>query len=247
MLEREEHGKVTVLRMAHGKASAFDTEFLIALRRAVEEVKSSDARALVLTGTGKIFSAGVDLRRILEGRSYIESFLPALDQFLWSLADFDKPLVAAINGHAIAGGCVVACAADRRICASEGITMGAPELTVGVPFPPSAFEWLRCAVPAHVLREVTLMGTIYQPGQALERGLVDELVERDRVLERALEVAQRMAEIPAASFRMTKAQVWAPYKDRAEADQGRTLIDTWSSEEVQSQIAQYVERTLRKR
>jgi len=243
MIEHERHGDVAVLRLAHGKASAFDTELLRGLHAAVQAEQASSARAVVLTGSGRIFSAGVDLRRVLEGRSYLAEFLPALDELFLGLAELEKPLVAAINGHAIAGGCVLACSADRRILSTGRVTIGAPELVVGVPFPPSAFEMVRASVPAHALREVTLEGRLYSPDEALDRGLVDELVEPDALLERALQVAQGLAAIPPASFALTKRQLWAPSRARA-AQPAPEILEAWASDAVQSHVASYVEKTL---
>ena len=94
---------IAVLEMAHGKANAFDIEFLEALRQALRQAVRSDARAVVITAEGSIFSAGVDLPRILKGdRRYLEEFLVQLSDGLAELFAVPKPVVAAVNGHAIA-------------------------------------------------------------------------------------------------------------------------------------------------
>ncbi len=244
MIERTQEGPIAVLRMAHGKASALDLEFLEELLTALEEEQAGDCSGVVLTGTGKIFSAGVDLNRILEGPAYVAEFIPALNRFLWALAEFEKPMVAAVNGHAIAGGCVIACAADRRIMVDDGATIGAPELLVGVPFPPSALEIMRAALPANSLREVTLTGRSYSPSAALSKGLVDELSPKADLISQALKVANQMAAVPAASFLATKQQIWAPYKPRARKDVDGALVETWSCPEVQANVSAFVQRTL---
>ena len=78
--------------------------------------------AVVLTGQGRMFSAGVDLLRLGEGgAAYVRRFLPALHRLYDAVFFFPKPVVAAVNGHAIAGGCVLACCADRRIAARDGL------------------------------------------------------------------------------------------------------------------------------
>src|SRR5215475_971404 len=112
MIERSQHEGILTLRLAHGKASAIDIELLDALLRELDGV-AEDVRALILTGTGSIFSAGVDLFRLtLEGADYVRRFLPLLSRFVRTLFTFPRPVVAAANGHAIAGGCVtVQCAA----------------------------------------------------------------------------------------------------------------------------------------
>ncbi|MCP5022507.1 MAG: enoyl-CoA hydratase/isomerase family protein [bacterium] len=244
MIERTQEGPIAILRMAHGKASALDLEFLGELLNALEEEQAGDCSGVVMTGTGKIFSAGVDLNRILEGPAYVAEFIPALNRFLWALAEFEKPTVAAINGHAIAGGCVIACAADRRIMVDDGATIGVPELLVGVPFPPSALEVLRVALPANSLREVTLTGRSYSPSGALSKGLVDELTPKDDLISKALQVANQMADVPTASFLATKQQIWAPYRTRARKDVEQELVKIWSLPEVQANISAFIKKTL---
>ena len=114
---------------------------------------------MIITGTGTIFSAGVDLRRLLDGGSaYLADFLPALDRMLRRLLFLPKPVVAAVNGHAIAGGCVLACACDRRLAARGPGRVGVTELLVGVPFPAVALETMRLVVPPHRLAEVVYTG-----------------------------------------------------------------------------------------
>ena len=107
--------------MAHGKANALDIEFCDAIAAQFEALRGSDAKAVVLTGQGKMFSAGVDLIRLSEGGAdYVRRFLPALHRLYDTVFFFPKPVVAAVNGHAIAGGCVLQACADRRIAARDG-------------------------------------------------------------------------------------------------------------------------------
>jgi enoyl-CoA hydratase len=140
MLEVEQRSGVAVVRLRHGKVNALDLELLQALTAALREVDES--AAVVITGTGTAFSAGVDLQRIVAGGpSYVQEFLPALSAAFMAVFDRRGPVLAAINGHAIAGGCVIAAACDVRVM-SQG-KIGLAELSVGVPFPPSAMEILR--------------------------------------------------------------------------------------------------------
>ena len=108
MIERTDHDGITTLRLAHGKASALDFELIEAIARAVAEVTVDEStRAVILTGTGSIFSAGVDLFRPIDGgREYADKFVPALSRMLLELFALPKPLIVAVNGHAIAGGCI---------------------------------------------------------------------------------------------------------------------------------------------
>ena len=152
MIDSKINDGIAVLTLMHGKANALDIEFCEALAARFMELRSSDAKAVVLTGQGKIFSAGVDLKRLSEGGAdYIRKFLPALHKLYDTVFYHPKPVVAAINGHAIAGGCVLAACADRRIMARESGRIGVTELLVGVPFPALAFEIVRFAVPPRYL------------------------------------------------------------------------------------------------
>src|SRR5436305_10167261 len=132
MLARSQRDGVLTLRLAHGKAGALGVELVDALLHELDGA-AGDVRALVLTGTGSIFSAGVDLFRLTrEGADYVRRFLPLLSRFFRVLFAFPMPVVAAVNGHAIAGGCVIALACDVRLMAEGGGKIGVPELLVGV-------------------------------------------------------------------------------------------------------------------
>lgn len=249
VIEREERGAVVILRLAHGKASALDLELLRALDDAFAIEERSGSRAVVLTGTGSIFSAGVDLLRVVEGgRAYLAEFLPALDASLRRLIAFEKPLVAAINGHAIAGGFVMGCAADRRLLARGKATYGAPELEVGVPFPPAALELVRLGCPPAVLREIVFESRIFTAEDCLARGLVDELVAPETLLDRAVECARKLASPPGRSFAITKRLLRRPAIDRLEREGSRSeeILAAWSSDEVLGAVRAYVQRILRK-
>ena len=166
MIEVADQEGVAILHMADGKANAMSLEFCETLTAHFTDV--STARAVVLTGTGRIFSAGVDLKRLLDGGApYIRRFLPALRAMLGAVFSHPKPVIAAINGHAIAGGCVLACAADKRIMARDAGRIGVTELLVGVAFPSVALEIMRCAVAPHAFEEALFSGATYTPPEAV--------------------------------------------------------------------------------
>ena len=251
MIDREVVGEVAVLRMVHGKANAFDLEFAEALAQRLWDEARSDQRAVVVTGVGGIFSAGVDLVRLMEGGPpYVARFLAALRTFIHTLLDHPKPMVAAINGHAIAGGCVMACACDYRIMSEGKGRVGVPELRVGVPFPTAAIEAIRLVTPAHRLQDTVYGGRTYPVEQALARGLVDEVVPEAGLLDRALERAREMARIPSESFRLTKQQLRAPALAAvraAEEDGTEAQVDgAWAGDEALAAVRDYVRKTLGK-
>jgi enoyl-CoA hydratase len=247
----EHEGAITVLRLEHGKVQAMDLELMTALGSTLDELRSVRPGAVILTGTGSTFSAGVDLPRVLEGGSeYAKKFIPALCDGVQKLFGFPRPVIAAVNGHAIAGGAVLACACDYRMLAAGSARLGLPELLVGVPFPPIVLEVLRFAIPAGHLQEVVYLGQTYTGEKALSLGLVDEIVKAESLLERAKEVAGRLASAPMPAFESGKRQLREPYIERAErfdAEEGARIMDQWCSPETHAVIHAYVEKTIRKK
>ncbi len=249
MIHSEKRGSVSVLRIEHGKANAIDTEFFENLDAALSEVEGEPG-GIVLTGSGSIFSAGVDLVRVLEGGAdYLDHFVPKLTVGLTRVFSLPKPVVAAVNGHAIAGGCILACACDYRVAAAGSARMGVPELRVGVPFPTAPLEILKFVVPNNYLQEVVYSGRAFPLEAARERGLVDEIVNAEELLDRACEVAERFAAIGPASFRMTKRQLRQPALDRIGAGIEETdpeIEEIWKDRATHKAIRRYVQETLGK-
>lgn len=252
MLETTDQGRLRVIRLAHGKASALDIELCEALSSALDAAGDDDTcGAVVLTGRGKIFSAGVDLPKLLDGgQSYVERFVPLLCR-LFSLAfTLPKPLIAAVNGHAIAGGCIIACTADYRLMATNGGRIGVSELRVGVPFPAAALETLRFAVPPPHFQQMVYTGRSFSAEEALAIGMVDELVDGRELEQRAAALAEDFLTIPPATFRLTKRQTRARTLreiDALDASFGEEVMQSWKSAEVRSAVERFVEKTLRRR
>jgi enoyl-CoA hydratase len=246
VIELTEQGGVAVLRLADGKVNAMSLEFCEALTARFTELSS--ARAVVLTGAGRIFSAGVDLLRLSEGgASYVHKFLPALCAMFAAVFSHAAPVVAAINGHAIAGGCVLACAADRRLMAREGGRIGVTELLVGVPFPPVAMEIMRDATAPQLFADAILSGATFTPLEALARGWVHEVVEPPALLERAIEAANALAALPPKAFALSKRQIRQPALQRMHvADVDAAVEQIWAEPETLARVRDYVARTLRK-
>lgn len=250
MFDIRHENAIAVLTLHHGKANALDVEFCKALRKEFRRLAKSDARAVILTSEGTIFSAGVDLPRAAEGgRKYLRNLVHALDEMYEEIFLFPKPVVAAINGHAIAGGCVLACCADYRVLAEGPGRMGVTELRVGVPFPPFAFEVLRATTSPMHFPKFTASGETFDTEDALANGFADEAVNADRLMPRALEKAEQLAAIRAEAFRANKLHVRATAKQILKNDRGRLgrqIMKVWEAKETVENIRSYVARTFRK-
>jgi enoyl-CoA hydratase/carnithine racemase len=198
---------VAVLTMRYGKVNALDTALCQALCGALDQAAADGAQAVVLTGTGTVFSAGVDLHRVVAGRdAYLARFLPELRRVFTRLATFELPLVAAVNGHAIAGGYILAAAADWILMAEGPGRAGVTELLAGVPFPAIALELLRMRVGDAPARPLIIDGATFQAGPALARHLIDEAVAAGDLASHSLAAARRLAALGPA-FRLTKRQL----------------------------------------
>lgn len=247
MIQIEDQGVVRVLRMQHGKANALDLEFCLGLETAIQELVASPMRAAVLTGTGKIFSAGVDLKRLLDGGdTYIADFMDALERAFTAIAFCSKPLIAAANGHAIAGGSILLCACDRRLIAEGQARFGVPELLVGVPFPLVALEILRAAVSPKDLPRIIYEGSTMRGPDAIACGLADEIIPSEQLLQTSIDTAQRLAKIPANSFRATKRHLRAPLRERmvTQQDAEKELRAVWTEPETIAAIRAFIATTL---
>jgi enoyl-CoA hydratase len=249
MIQRDDREHVRILRLAHGKVSAIDVELGEALIRELADAEAAAVSAVVITGTGSSFSAGVDLYRVLkDGPEYGKRFLPVLDAFLRSALTFPKPLIAAVNGHAIAGGCILAAACDYLLMAEGPGRIGIPELIVGVPFPALPLQIMAARVANGPLRDLVFSGRTLQADEARAIGLVDEQCAAAVLVERAVEVANRLVAIPPAAFALTKEAFYAPVLARAEmlVDLNARVVEAWMQPQTYEAIRKYLERTIPK-
>jgi enoyl-CoA hydratase len=162
---------------------------------------------------------------------------------------FPKPVVAAVNGHAIAGGCLLACAADYRVMSRGRGRIGIQELLVGVPFPTIALEIMRFVTNSQQLQRLLYGGETYLPEDALNMWLIDELVEPADLMDRALAEAQKLTIVSARAFAHTKRHIRQPVlewvRDR-KPEFEPSMLDIWGAPETLEAIRTYVSRTLNK-
>src|SRR5207249_7628146 len=124
------------------------------------------------------------------------------------------PVVAAVNGHAIAGGCVLALQADVRIGARADFRMGLNEVQLGIALPAVVLETLRAQVPPQSLLPIALEGRLFPPHEALALGLLHEVVPKESLEQRAAERALELASLPRQAFAAVKSAIRAPVAER---------------------------------
>ena len=247
MFDTQQQDEFCIVTMRHGKVNAQDLEFCRELTSVLNELDGNECRGAVLTGQERVFSAGVDLKRLIEeDESYLEEFLPAIINLFETLFGFSKPLVSAINGHAVAGGCIIASACDYRLLAPKA-KIGIPELRVGVPLPCVAIEIMRSVAAPSVFQKMVNIGSTYSGELAVRMGLADELVEKENQVDIAMQHLRQLTQIPSRVFTLSKKQLRNPAMNRirearkAFQDQ---IFELWRSDEVRSAIRVYVDQRL---
>lgn len=248
MIEVEIQSGIATVSMRHGKVNAMDIEFCRELIEVLDRLASDDCRAVILTGNDRVFSAGVDLVRLTkEGSEYLEQFLPTLIKCFKSAFAFPKPMVAAINGHAIAGGCILATACDIRVT-HDRVRIGIPELRVGVPLPSIAIEVMRLAVANQAFRMMVNVGRNYRGEEAMRAGLADRMVEREGLMESARLAAVELLTVPPSVFAISKRQLRQSAMSQVEQNENSGLeneiFELWRSEAVSEEIERYVTERL---
>ena len=241
---------IRVVKLAHGKVNAIDVEFADAIIAEMKAAEDPSVRAVIITGSGSSFSAGVDLFRLVkDGPDYARRFLPALDEFLHAVLTCPKPVIAAINGHAIAGGCILAAACDHRIMTEGTGRIGIPELAVGVPFPALPLQIMAGRLTDGALRELVFSGRTVLIDEAKALGLIDEKCPSGMLLDRAHEIAHHLMAIPAGAFALTKKAFYTPIIERARqlADLNDRVAAEWEQPHTYDSIRKYLEKTVGKK
>jgi enoyl-CoA hydratase/carnithine racemase len=225
----ESRGELAIVRLDRPPANALNPEVLEELEAVRASLASDPPGAVVLTGREGFFSAGVDLKLVPTWTPEEQrAMVSGINDLVTGWYCFSRPVVAAVTGHAIAGGMVIALCADYRVGASEG-KLGLTELRAGVPYPVAAIQLVRAELAAPAARALALRAHLVEPEEALRLGLVDELTSPDDVLERACEVASEMTGYAGPSYARTKQELRGEVLRRIEAAvaEGDPLLDSW--------------------
>lgn len=202
---------------------------------------AAGAEPVLLTGTGTSFCAGLDLKQVARSdRAQLEIFLRRIDALALRIYLHPAPTVAWINGHAIAGGCVLALCCDQRIATrAERARLGLNEVALGACFPPAIRRIMAHRIPSAQLSEVMLGARLFDMAGAQARGLVDELVDDDG--ERARACLEALSNHPRDAYRITKLALREEAVRVTREDEARFVgpeLDGWASDEIRARIAQ---------
>jgi enoyl-CoA hydratase len=238
----ERQGRLAVLRLDKPRGNAIDDALAGDVLDAATEIGRDDSVAGVLLASAhpKLFCPGLDLVSLVGyDREPMERFMLRFAAAVWALYGLEKPVVAAVNGAAVAGGCILALTADHRVL-RRGAPIGLNEVKVGVPLPWSVTVLLRGAVPAPALGRIALLGRNFADEEALAVGLADELAPGDAAFEgaclgRLAEFADKDERALAITKRWLREPLLEEMKEH-EPERVRAFLDGWFSPGTQERI-----------
>ena len=219
-------GEIATVTLARGKVNALNEPMFREIRTSFQDLEKSDeVRAVILTGRGKFFSFGFDIPELLSySKDDFIRYLTKFTNFYSYLFLFPKPVIAALNGHTIAGGCMLANACDLRVM---------------VPEKAGSVAILKFCVGSRNAETILYSGTMYSPEEAARLGLVDQIVPAENLMQAAEKAAVDFASKSAAAFSSIKGLLRGPIAEEMatrEQDSLREFADIWYSEETWAKL-----------
>jgi enoyl-CoA hydratase/carnithine racemase len=242
LIDITHHDGVVLARLNHGVPNAISVELVKELAETLELVKSdSAARALVMASANdKFFSIGFDIPQLFTfSAEEFGTFFRAFNQVCLDLYTLPKPTIAALNGHATAGGCILALCFDYRLIAEGRKLMGLNEIKLGVPVPFIADCCLRALIGVRQARDVMESGDFYPADAVVQMGMADEALPEGQLVDAAIEKGRKLAAMPAAAYAAIKrnrvenieAEIKAKWEEKE-----RFFVESWCSEEVRQRM-----------
>jgi len=242
----ERTGGFVTARFDKARGNAIDEPFTQELLETAKQLGADPGVRGVLLASAhpKLFSPGLDLVTLVEyDRAAMERFMRVFAEAVWALYALPKPVVAAVGGHAVAGGCILALTADYRVLRRGGVQVGLNEVKVGVPLPWSVALLLRASVPPAALTQVALLGRNFADDDAVAVGLADQLADADGFEDFCRARLEEFADKDTASIAITKGYlregVLREMRSR-EKEEMAVWLDRWFSDGTRERIRQIV-------
>ncbi len=242
MLRHSEERGVHTLTMDSG-ANALGQPLMAALQERMAALAENGAPPLLIASSHPtLFSPGWDLKRLISaGRDEVAAVLAAFDDLILTLFSYPGPTAAAISGHAVAGGCLLAMASDLRVMATGRPRLGLSELNLGVPVPAASLRVLRARLSAAALEEVVLRGEGCGAERARDLGLVHAAVAADQVATAVDARLRILASKPSRAYHATKeylfGDMWSEMK-RVSREAADEFLACWFEADTQQRIAE---------
>lgn len=230
-------GEIATVTLSRGKVNAINEPMVEEITKSFEDLAiDNEVRSIIFTGFGKFFSFGFDVPEFLNySKSDFIRYLEKFTNFYTYLFLFPKPIVAALNGHTIAGGCMLATACDFRLMVTGKAKISLNEITFGSAVLAGSVEMLKYCVGSRNAQSILYSGAMYSAEEALQLGLVDQVSSEDALKEDARKVAQEFAQKDSSAFRCTKHLLRQPAAEemiKREKDAILEFVDIWYSEQT---------------
>ena len=239
---------VAIVKLDRGVTNVLDMELVNELGKLLERIEhDSSVSALVLgSSNDKFLSIGFDIPRLFElPRQDFSTFFSEFNRVCLSLYTLPKPTIAAITGHAVAGGCILALCCDYRFIADGRKLMGLNEIKLGVPVPYLIDCVLRYTVGTRYARQIMDTGEFYGPEDSLRMGLVDEVLPVGEVMAKAAERARLLGAWPREAFALIKRNRVEEIEQRVLAqreEKERLFVDCWYSDEARQRLREAIDK-----
>jgi enoyl-CoA hydratase/carnithine racemase len=235
------NSRIAVVTLKRGKVNALNEEVVAELDQTFDGIADDPAvQACILTGHGSFFSFGFDVPGFMKHtRAEFSAFLDGFTGFYTKLFTFPKPVVAALNGHTVAGGCMLAIACDRRIVAEGRGKIALNEVSFGASVFAGCVAMLQACVGHHNAEQILFTGAMLGPTEALDLGLVERVVSPAELIPAAEALATDLAGGDATAFTSIKRLLREPIAEqmrRREADSIREFVDIWYSEPMRQRL-----------
>ena len=234
-------GEIATVTLNRGKVNALNEPMVKELTESFQKLEKDDrTHSIILTGSGKFFSFGFDVPEFLTySKSEFIRYLEKFTNLYTYMFQFPKPTIAALNGHVIAGGCMLATACDCRLMVKGNAKISLNEITFGVPVFAGSIEMLRYCVGSRNAQSILYSGAMYSAEEAFDLGLVDKVSSEDALTEDAKKVAQELAQKDGSAFRGMKHLVRKPAVEemiKREKDAILEFVDIWYSEQTRKKL-----------
>jgi len=242
-VEVSKEERIASVVLSRGKVNALNEALVGELKTCFEELgDDEDVRAVILTGQGKFFSFGFDIPELVPySKEAFSEFVAKFTDLYTQIFLFPKPVVAALNGHTIAGGCMLATACDCRIMVEGKAKISLNEILLGSTVLTGAVEILKACVGQKNAETILYSGFMYTAEQALPLGLIHQKATEEDLYPEARRVAGEFAQADPAAFQGIKLLLRKPLADQfipREAQSISQFVDIWYSESTRKRLAE---------
>jgi enoyl-CoA hydratase/carnithine racemase len=230
-------GEIATVRLCRGKVNALNEPMVEEITKTFENLATNnEVKSIIFTGSGKFFSFGFDVPELLSyPKNHFIRYLEKFTKLYTALFCFPKPVVAALNGHTIAGGCMLATACDFRLMVTGKAKISLNEITFGAPVPAGSLEMIKYCAGSRNAQSIVYSGAMYAAEEAFQLGLVDQVSSEDALAEDARKIAQELAQKDSSAFKSIKHLLRQPVAEKMikrEKDAILEFVDIWYSEQT---------------